>query len=42
MALVTLGVCFFAWYYKTKREAQGFDTRIEVNPVGALLAVLPG
>ena len=40
--LVTLGVYFFVWYYKINRETREFDTRIEVNPAGALLAVLLG
>jgi uncharacterized membrane protein len=40
--LITLGIYFFVWYYKVNREAREFDSRIEVSPVVALLAVLVG
>jgi len=40
--LITLGIYFFVWYYKVNREAREFDSRIDVNPTGALLAVLIG
>jgi len=40
--LITLGIYFFVWYYKVNREARDFDSRIDVNPTGALLAVLIG
>ncbi len=40
--LITLGVYFFVWYYKVNREARDFYSRIEVNPVLSLLAVLVG
>ena len=40
--LITLGIYFFVWYYKVNREARDFDSRIEVSPVVALLAVLVG
>ena len=40
--LITLGIYFFVWYYKVNREARDFDSRIEVSPLVALLAVLIG
>jgi molecular chaperone DnaK (HSP70) len=40
--LITLGIYSYIWYYKVNREARDFDSRIEVNPVVALLAVLLG
>jgi Domain of unknown function (DUF4234) len=40
--LITLGIYFFVWYYKVNREARDFDSRIEVDPTVALLAVLLG
>ena len=40
--LITLGIYFFVWYYKVNREARDFDSRIEVDPAVALLAVLLG
>ena len=40
--LITLGIYYFAWWYKINREARDFDPRIEVTPVLSLLAVLIG
>jgi uncharacterized membrane protein len=40
--LITLGIYFFVWYYKVNREARDFDSRIDVDPTVALLAVLVG
>jgi hypothetical protein len=40
--LITLGIYAFVWWYKINREARDFDSRIEVNPVLSLLAVLIG
>ena len=42
IALVTLGVYFFVWYYKVNRELRDYDPDIEVEPGIALLAVLLG
>jgi drug/metabolite transporter (DMT)-like permease len=42
IALVTLGVYFFVWYYKVNRELRDYDPDIEVEPGLALLAVLLG
>ncbi len=40
--LITLGIYTYVWWYKINREARDFDSRIEVNPVLSLLAVLAG
>jgi drug/metabolite transporter (DMT)-like permease len=40
LTIITLGVYFFVWYYKINRELR--DYGIEVDPTGALLAVLIG
>jgi Domain of unknown function (DUF4234) len=40
--LITLGIYHFVWWYKINREARDFDSRIEVNPVLSLLAILIG
>ena len=42
IALITLGVYFFVWYYKVNRELRDYDPDIEVEPGIALLAVLLG
>jgi drug/metabolite transporter (DMT)-like permease len=42
IALVTLGVYFFVWYYKVNREQRDYDPDINVDPTLALLAVLLG
>jgi len=40
--LITLGVYYFAWYYKVNREARDFDRRIEVSPGWAALSQILG
>ncbi|MET9574711.1 DUF4234 domain-containing protein [Streptomyces sp. DT199] len=40
--LITLGIYHLVWYYKVNREAREFDSRIEVNPALAVLAVTVG
>lgn len=42
IALVTLGVYFFVWYYKINREQRDYDPDINVEPGTALAAVLVG
>ena len=32
IALITLGVYFFVWYYKVNRELRDYDPDIEVEP----------
>lgn len=40
--LITQGIYHYVWWYKINREARDFDSRIEVNPVLSLLAILIG
>ncbi|MFE9024934.1 DUF4234 domain-containing protein [Streptomyces iakyrus] len=40
--LITLGIYHLVWYYKVNREARDFDSRIEVNPAMAVLAITVG
>jgi drug/metabolite transporter (DMT)-like permease len=42
IALVTLGVYFFVWYYKVNREMRDYDPDVNVDPALALFAVLLG
>jgi RsiW-degrading membrane proteinase PrsW (M82 family) len=42
LALVTLSVYFFVWYFKINREQRDYDSDINVDPTTALLAVLLG
>ena len=42
LALLTLGVYFFVWYYKINREARDYLGDQSINPTTALLAVLFG
>jgi hypothetical protein len=42
IALVTLGVYFFVWYFKINREVRDYNPDINVDPTAALLAVLLG
>jgi hypothetical protein len=40
--LITLGIYHFVWYYKVNREAKDFDSRIEVSPAMAVVAMTLG
>ncbi|MFD8235062.1 DUF4234 domain-containing protein [Streptomyces sp. NPDC059696] len=40
--LITLGIYHLVWYYKINREARDFDSRIEVNPAMAVVAITLG
>jgi hypothetical protein len=40
--LITLGIYHFVWWYKINREARDLDSRIEVSPGLAVLAVTLG
>jgi hypothetical protein len=42
LALVTLGIYFFVWYYKVNREAREYLRDNEISPGIALLAVTLG
>ncbi len=42
LPLITLGVYYFVWVYKTNRELAEYDRRIRVNPALSLLAFLVG
>ena len=42
LALVTLGIYYFVWYYKINDEARRYLGDEEIKPVVALLAVLVG
>ena len=42
LALVTLGVYYFVWYYKINKEARDYLGDDSINPTVALLAVLLG
>ena len=42
LALVTIGVYFFVWYYKINKEAREYLGDETINPTVALMAVLFG
>jgi hypothetical protein len=42
LGLLTLGIYSLVWYYKINREARDFDSRINVQPGVAVLAITLG
>ncbi|WP_131786525.1 DUF4234 domain-containing protein [Protofrankia symbiont of Coriaria ruscifolia] len=42
LPLITLGIYGIVWIYKTNKELNGYDRRIEVNPALSVLAVTLG
>jgi hypothetical protein len=42
LPIVTLGIYFFVWIYKTNKELSAFDNRIKVDPTLSVLAFLVG
>ncbi|MFI7277790.1 DUF4234 domain-containing protein [Streptomyces sp. NPDC049879] len=42
LPIITLGIYHLVWWYKINKELSQFDSRIEVQPGLAVLAVFPG
>ena len=42
LPIITLGIYFFVWVYKTNQELSQYDYRIKVNPTMSVLAFLVG
>lgn len=42
LPIITVGVYFFVWVYRTNREIAAFDSRIRVDPTMSVLAFLVG
>jgi hypothetical protein len=42
LSIITFDIYFLVWYYKINKEAQAYDSSIEVNPAIAVLAIFPG
>jgi hypothetical protein len=42
LPIITLGIYGLVWIYKTNKEMNKYDSRIEVNPTLSVLAFIPG
>lgn len=42
LPIITLGIYSLVWIYKTNKELNRYDSRIQVNPTLSVLAFFPG